>query len=697
MAIKKTKKLSTLIIFVVAATITVLNIAQILFLASKTKAITTKSYEEECTELTKAYAERLSGKMTEYFALLSAYTNADIVKTGNNARIKAWLENHADIRPADFDYVAWVDSDGNFDSDKKSHAFVKDRDYFIEIMQNGKDTAVDNPVTSKTTGKTVIHVCKAAKVDGKTIGFFCAVMETHSFNKLVSDVKFGETGTATLLSSSQKIISTSGNEEQVTADIEAIYKNPAILQKIEDDKSQNKISTFWAKNARNSKSFIVTTQIEDTPWFFNFMIDQSQVYRTSNYIRNIMFAIGIAVIIILSIIVWVIVYIYLKPLNTVQSTINEIAEGNADLTKRIKLTTKNQNEISQVVESFNKFSQKLQEIMSQLKDSKNKLVDSGVKLNETSQNTTSAIIQISANLKSIHGGIDSQSTSVAQTAGAVNEITANIRCLNSMIDNQTQSVSQAASAVEEMIGNIKAVSSSVDKMAESFTGLEKNAKVGVEKQNDVNILLTEIQSESTTLQEANTVISSIANQTNLLAMNAAIEAAHAGEAGQGFAVVADEIRKLSENSTIQSKRIGEQLKKITQTISNIVSASSQTGIVFDSISDDIEKTNVLVRQIKSAMEEQNEGSKQITGALSEMNDSTYQVKNASSEMDEGNKAILAEVQTLQDVSLSLKQAMEGISIGTTKINETGMMLSEITSEVKDQIEQIGKEVDLFKV
>ncbi|MCR4736091.1 MAG: HAMP domain-containing protein [Treponema sp.] len=680
---------------IVVLTIVILNIGQITFIAEKTSAATSKSYEEECSELARLYSERIGGKMDEYYGLLSAYTNADIVRTGDNAKIVEWLQSHADIRPADFDYVAWIDADGNFDSDKNSHTTVKDRSYFKEIMEQGKNTTVDNPVTSKTTGKTVIHVCRAAKLNGKTIGFFCAVMEMHSFNNFIAGIKFGETGIGTLLASDNTIIATSGNIETVTADFNLVNSNEQKKNTIQLNGTN--ITTFWAENSRGTKTFFLTSPVYGTPWKFDFMIDGSQVKSTANSLRIMMIIAGCAVGIVLSFIVGLLVYMSLKPLVIVKDTITGIATGNADLTKRITLKTKSNNEIGGVVNSFNAFTEKLQEIMAELKATKEELVNSGDTLDSATHETTTSITQISANIQSMTGNLNAQSNSVTQTAGAVNQIASNIESLNRMISSQAVSVSQAASAVEEMIGNINAVTNSVEKMADSFVKLQSNAENGVAKQSDVNNLLVEIQAESKTLQEANTVISSIASQTNLLAMNAAIEAAHAGEAGKGFAVVADEIRKLSETSTSQSKRIGEQLKKIVQTITGVVQASEQTGIAFNSISGGIEETDILVRQIKAAMDEQTEGSKQITTALASMNDSTSEVKTASYEMSEGNKTILAEIKSLQDETLSIKQGMEEISIGAQKINETGSTLGSIAMEVKASIDKIGDQVDLFKV
>ena len=428
-----------------------------------------------------------------------------------------------------------------------------------------------------------------------------------------------------------------------------------------------------------------------------FMAKNQQVINTAT-IQTLQFVIPslVVILIIVSILTTIIVrLVVVKPVLSVRDSLLRISSGNADLTQRIQ--SKSKDEVGEVVGGFNKFVERLQSIVTIIKDQDKDLEAGGENMGAISQDTASAITEIIANIDSIHKQIENQGQSVNQTAGAVNEISSNIDSLNKMIEGQTAGITQASAAVEEMIGNISSVNQNVERMANSFEELNQNADIGFKKQQDVNEKIQQIETQSAMLEDANQAIANIAAQTNLLAMNAAIEAAHAGDAGKGFSVVADEIRKLSETSTGQSKTIGEQLAKIKESISSVVSASDESAQALTVVADKIRDTDQLVIQIRTAMEEQTEGSRQISEALKNMNDGSIEVRNASEEMTEGNKLILDEVRRLQDATLTMKGSMEEMSQGAEKINETGAALNDVTSTLKESIYKIGQEINNFTV
>ena len=655
--------------------------------------------ESDVSIMAQSYSNYVSSWLDENLNLLDFYIKSDVVYNfGTADEIGEWLATTPKRRSPELDYVLFIAAEGNsyYDSGKRGNH--SDRAYYKAIM-NGADYFITDPTLAKATGKVSIMLVRPAfDMSGRKVGMFVGVKLIDKIQQKINGFSLGGNGYAFMLAGNGMAMCHPNSEIQMQKNfakdtIEGHEDVAAIATSmINGGVSNAQIKSFVIPG---EKDYIFYHPVEKTKWSVAIALPESQLKESSYRIRNVLIVMNVAIAIIILIVIILFMIICFKPLKVVVESIIGIASGNADLTKRIEVKTN--DEIGSVGLGFNQFIQKLQEIIAEVKDSKESLADVDSSLQASISDTESAISEINNNLNNFRQTLSEQTESVDGTASAITQITSNIQSLDNMIQNQSSGVTQASAATEEMIGNISAINASIEKMAGEFASLQEKANLGASKQANVNDQIGEIETQSVMLQEANVAIASIASQTNLLAMNAAIEAAHAGEAGKGFAVVADEIRKLSETSSAQSKTIGDQLQKIRSSIENVVSSSSESSAAFTAVSGSIHETDQLVRQIKAAMEEQSEGSKQVLEALHVMSDSTSNVRAAASEMSAGSQQILQEVSRLKDSSSSLNSSVSEINSSARKISETGGALTDISVEMNRSIQKIGEEIDQFKV
>ncbi len=564
------------------------------------------------------------------------------------------------------------------------------RVYFEQAMK-GNNYVVDPAFSPVINAVLMFYAVPVYNYNGRIHGVAVSVIKGNRLSHIVTDITIGDYYHPFVVSKTTGEII--GLAEDTEIDLE---KNVNLKDSI-----QRAIDGFddileYDDSITGKKMSFISREVPTKPeWLVVCSLPYDYYFGGLKKIKSTIILITVIAFIIVFLSLLLALNQFLKPLLELTKSITELASDSADLTRKIE--TSHKDEIGQVVNGFNQFTDKLRNIIMDIKTSQETLDTVSVDMSHSASDTSDIMNNISTRIDELHTQLGEQACTVAETVFKVNEVSSNISSLDDLITVQVNEVTQASTTVEEMVSNIGSVNRIVDRMASSFNNLESNVRNGSEKQVMVNDKIIKIQDESEMLEEANTVIQGIAEQTNLLAMNAAIEAAHAGEAGKGFSVVADEIRKLSEDSSEQSQKIGEQLSKIRESISSVTIASGESLESFNKLSNMIAETDTLVRQIKDSMNEQTEGSKIINEALQTLNDNTRNVRSSSNVMTESNKLVMDKIHILEAVTETMANNMNGVAADSQKIADSGKILSENSRNVRNSVSKISSQIKQFKV
>ena len=416
---------------------------------------------------------------------------------------------------------------------------------------------------------------------------------------------------------------------------------------------------------------------------------------TNSIFKPVIILATVLTVIFMGIILLGIYGLVIKKLNYVGKSMANLSSGDADLTKRIPATGK--DEFADLCNNVNIFMALLQGIIQKLNSAQDSLENIGQNLGANSQESASATTEIMANIDSVRRQAKTQSNAVEETSKVLDGASAGVDELMSQIDNQVAGITESSAAIEEMLGNISSVSNSVKKMADSFQILDTNVSDSNTKIGRVGDKVNQMADQSQMLLQANNMISQVASQTNLLAMNAAIEAAHAGEAGKGFSVVADEIRKLAETTTAQSKNINVELKEIISSIQEVVGLSKDARDAFESIVTQLGSTDTIMQQIDNAMAEQSLASNQILEALADMKNQSAIVTDKSQELKAGVDDVNQNMITVAQVSDTILGSMDEMAAGSQQISSSSQNVSDLAMQTQENIELMDSLLKQFKV
>jgi methyl-accepting chemotaxis protein len=370
-----------------------------------------------------------------------------------------------------------------------------------------------------------------------------------------------------------------------------------------------------------------------------FTVSLENSKQSSEMALKVGLGISVGVSIIVTLVGYFVSYIVASNISSVVSSLTNMANGEGDLSQRI--TAKGSDEIGELVTMFNRFVEKLQNIIGHVKGSTEQLAVAAEKMAEVSDGSTQSSAQ--------------QQSEVNQVATAMNEMAATVQEVSRNAAHAAEAAQDASSQANDGLQVVDLTINSINSLAGA-----------VEQASGV---INQLESDTGNIGVVLDVIRGISEQTNLLALNAAIEAARAGEQGRGFAVVADEVRTLASRTQQSTLEIQSMIEKL------------QSGAVqaVDVMATGREEAEKSVSHAKQAGESLG-GITQAVVSISDMN---------------------AQIATASEEQTSVAEEINQNIVNISHIGEGAVSSAQMTSSASEELARLSTElqglVDQFKV
>ena len=539
-----------------------------------------------------------------------------------------------------------------------------DMAWFYAPIKNNTESWTHPFVDAVTGVKMISYTMPLTLNDGTIIGVLGMDIVFDNFLKVINGIKLYNTGNSFLLNENYDFLA--DKDYKQTDNLKTVENGTlSFLATDYIDKDTNTLIYYTNKKVQKIMAYSKLSN----GWIIGINVPKSEVYKSINDLRNILFFVILIGIVLSGVVALYIGHRMASQIIKVTELVNKTSDFDLAYDKKYDSLQKNNDETGVMAKSVLGMREALRNMVGTIIKNTNEV-------SSYSQNLANSTNEASESIEEISKTIEELAKGASEQAQRAQESSAKLYSLADEINEGLNASDKVKQFSEEMKKSNEEATYSMTQLIEDY---KSNTEVSEAMAKNVETL----SKRSGEISQIVDTIQAISGQTNLLALNAAIEAARAGEYGRGFAVVAEEIRKLAEQTANSTKEINTIITKIQSEISQTKTNMDLSAVVVSRSNDTINHTSKAYESIAQA----------IMNTISHIHNLALNIE----KIDREKNDVVSAMESISSISEESAAATEEVSASSEKQSDAIEDMTKTADNMKVIAVELEKVVQRFRI
>lgn len=459
---------------------------------------------------------------------------------------------------------------------------------------------IEDVYFSSTVNDNVVSFSAPVKdADGRVLGVLTSRMSMGIIQKIVDEEKSGQTGYAYIINREGAVIA--HPKKEMILKLNLLKDQSAELMEIAKKmvKGEHGVDEYVYEGVRKLTSYTPSKGFGDYKglgWSYAAVQATHEIYAPVTTLRNIITAIVLVVVAVISILALTIARSLANPMIRGVAFAQAVAAG--DLTQSLEVKSK--DEVGDLADALNSMVTGIKEMVGRIKDSSgqvasaaNQISANSAQLAKAAHSQASATEETSSTMVQMAASIQTVSVNADSLASNANEVSSSIQELGASSEQVARSAEVMASSVSETSATIEQMTVSIEKVAQNAEDLVSSVSETSSTIEQMTVSIDQVAGNARELQKVVTESASVIEEMAASIKDVAARVDEGDNVAKAAAKEGSAGLQAGQEAVAAMARVTKVIEQTSESIINLGKRSEEIGNIVMVINEIADQTNLL--------------------------------------------------------------------------------------------------------